>query len=200
MPRHVLSLPASLPPHVLGSYLSGALLAGLALVLAGCASSAPTAAHVEPMKAAEAQQVEQAIRQEVRTWEGTPYVLGGQSRRGVDCSALVQAVYRSAFGLELPRTTEDQVREGRRVRKGRLQAGDLVFFRPSAKTRHVGIYLSDGAFAHASTSQGVTVSQLGSAYWRTRYWTARRVLRATLPPAPPDPVPTRRASTAPPSW
>lgn len=111
------------------------------------------------------------------TWESTPYRLGGSDRRGIDCSAYVKEVYDSAFGIDLPRTTLQQVGVGDPIKKHELQAGDLVFFLPSGKrTRHVGIYLSEGRFTHASTSQGVTTSYLDEAYWQRAYWTARRVV------------------------
>ena len=159
----------------------------LLLIATGCASSGPGGALV-PTDASEAE-VERRLRAETERWHGTPHVWGGASRRGVDCSGLVQAFYSDLFGLNVPRTTEQQVRKGRRVRRSELQAGDLVFFRPSAKTRHVGLYLSGGAFAHASSSSGVTISQLDRRYWDRRYWTARRLLdlgtprRSVLPAA-----------------
>jgi hypothetical protein len=84
-------------------------------------------------------------------------------------------LYRDLFARYLPRTTSEQVTEGEAVSPDELQAGDLVFFQPS-KSQHVGIYLSDGEFAHASSSQGVTVSEINDPYWRRTYWTARRVL------------------------
>lgn len=93
----------------------------------------------------------------------------------MDCSAFVQRVFADAFDIRLPRTTESQVTHGRRISRGDLQPGDLVFFRP-AKTRHVGIYLNDGEFAHASSSEGVTISNLDLDYWRDAYWMSRRIL------------------------
>ena len=187
------------------SFPSALRLAALALLLVatGCAASGPNGTLV-PMGASKAE-TERRLRAETERWRGTPHVWGGASRRGVDCSGLVQAFYSDLFGLEMPRTTEQQVREGRRVRRSDLQAGDLVFFRPSAKTRHVGLYLSGGAFAHASSSSGVTISQLDRRYWDRRYWTARRLLDleaprrrpaedvlAKKPPAAQAPRPERR--------
>jgi hypothetical protein len=82
------------------------------------------------------------------------------------------------------------------VRRNDLQPGDLVFFRPSRKNRHVGVYLSDGEFVHASSSSGVTISQLDAAYWRRTWWQARRVLpeseQADTLPAVPQPPSTDR--------
>ena len=111
-----------------------------------------------------------------RHWRGTPYLFGGNSQKGVDCSAFIQNTYLVQFHLKLPRTTKDQVRVGRSVSKSQLRAGDLVFFKTGRHTRHVGIYLENGSFMHASTSQGITISSLKEKYWRNHYWRARRVL------------------------
>jgi probable lipoprotein NlpC len=105
--------------------------------------------------------------------------MGGTSRRGVDCSGFVQQVYRVVFHQAIPRTTALQVRSGRPVGRSRLVTGDLVFFKPPDKVRHVGIYLGDGQFAHASTSRGVIISSLSEPYWRHCYWTARRYLASS---------------------
>ncbi len=120
--------------------------------------------------------IEQRLRAEEQAWHGTPYRYGGVSRDGIDCSGFVMTVYQDLFGMPLPRTTTGQVEAGEAVSADALQAGDLVFFRTSRKTRHVGIYLGDGEFAHASTSQGVTTSRLDNTYWRRTYWTSRRIL------------------------
>lgn len=107
----------------------------------------------------------QLLIDEITKWIGTPYRYGGNDRSGIDCSAFVRSVYRDAFAVELPRTTEQQVQEGREVPASDLRMGDLVFFRPQGKDRHVGIFLDGGEFAHASTSQGVTISRLDEKYW-----------------------------------
>ena len=161
------------------------LLAGLLILavglfgLTGCASSrgaAGTSAPPASRRAPGASPVEERLRAEIRTWEGTPHRMGGLSRRGIDCSGFIHVLYDKLFDLQLPRTTTQQVRAGARVPVGVLQTGDLVFFRPSGKTRHVGIYLSGGTFAHVSSSRGVMLSRLDERYWRRAYWTARRVL------------------------
>lgn len=156
------------------------LLEPLALILmiiaaAGCgASGVPL--QTEPAAATHApSEIESRIRSEYIRWQGTPHVIGGQSAHGMDCSAYVQRVFGDAFDLDLPRTTEAQVKEGQRIARRNLQPGDLVFFLPS-KTRHVGIYLGNGEFTHASSSSGVTTSELNQPYWRDSYWTSRRVL------------------------
>ncbi len=120
--------------------------------------------------------VEQKLRSEVKKWEGTPHLMGGMTHRGIDCSGFVNRLYRDVFGRQLPRSTELLVKSGRSVGKKQLRAGDLVFFQSSYKKGHVGIYLSRAEFAHASSSNGVTISSLQNQYWRQSYWTARRYL------------------------
>ena len=140
----------------------------------GCATSRP-ALDAEPVAD------EGALRSEVDQWLGTPHQLGGLTQRGIDCSGLVLQVYRSLYGIELPRVTHEQIRAGRAVRQRDLLPGDLVFFLLPGKTRHVGIYLSRGEFAHASSSRGVMISHLDEPYWRRGYQTARRVLGHARP-------------------
>ena len=95
----------------------------------------------------QAKTVEKRILQEVRSWYGTRHKMGGNSSRGVDCSGFVQRIYRDAFKVDLPRTTREQLKCGTAVRRGELQPGDLVFFKPPGYPRHVGIYLSHSNFA-----------------------------------------------------
>ncbi|MCX7969967.1 MAG: NlpC/P60 family protein [Negativicutes bacterium] len=108
---------------------------------------------------------------------GTRYVFGGSTPKGFDCSGFVQYVY-SQNGIKLPRTADVQYAQaGRKVNKRDLKPGDLVFFETYEKgASHVGIYMGDGKFIHASSSKGVTVSRLGDDYYKTRYVGARRVL------------------------
>jgi len=120
--------------------------------------------------------VRRALLAQHERWMGTPYRLGGTSTRGVDCSALVQNVFEETFRLSLPRTTGEQVREGSPIARDELAPGDLVFFRPPGAYRHVGIYVGEGRFLHASSSRGVMISTLDNSYWRRYYWQARRAL------------------------
>ncbi len=112
---------------------------------------------------------------EFRKWEGTPYRLGGSSRRGVDCSSFVQMVMKDAYGLSIPRTTREQMEFGRRVPAGSARLGDLVFFQTGRTTYHVGILMRDDFFMHASTSRGVTIDRLREPYWQERMIQVRRV-------------------------
>lgn len=150
----------------------------LAAALAGgCATSgdAPVSAKSYAGERIEAAAIERALYDQFAKWRGTRYRLGGQGRNGIDCSGLTQVVYRDLFGEHLPRTTDDQEKLGRPVGRDTLAPGDLVFFKTGVLQRHVGIYVEDGMFLHASRSNGVRLSSLESGYWRKRYWKARRL-------------------------
>lgn len=108
-------------------------------------------------------------------WRGTPYVDGGMSPAGIDCSGFTVLAYRELFDLPLPRTAGEQAGSGREVQRAALQPGDLVFFHTGLWQKHVGIYLADDQFIHASLSRGVTISSLDDAYWQEKYWQARRM-------------------------
>lgn len=118
----------------------------------------------------------QLLRKHLERWRGTPYRFGGSSPRGVDCSGFVQLTYQRLFHRDLPRTVDDQVRFGQKVALNSAQPGDLVFFKTGIWQRHVGIYMGNGQFMHASESQGVTVSSLSDNYWQENYWQMKRML------------------------
>lgn len=120
--------------------------------------------------------VVKALYRQLSEWEGVRYRYGGLDKSGVDCSGFVQVTLKQRFGLETPRSTKGLSGYGVAVSRGRLRAGDLVFFRTGRSKRHVGIYVEDDRFLHASTSRGVTLSDMESRYWKRRYWQARRVL------------------------
>jgi len=107
---------------------------------------------------------------------GVPYVFGGTSPYGFDCSGYVQYVFANA-GIYLPRTADAQYEVGTPVSTSELIAGDLVFFSTyDYGASHVGIYLGDGNFINASSSRGVAVDSLYSSYWGSCYIGARRIL------------------------
>ncbi len=108
-------------------------------------------------------------------YKGTPYRLGGTSKRGVDCSGFTQLTFKNKFNIHLERTTREQIKMGHKISKSSLESGDLVFFKTSWRSLHVGMYLENNKFLHASTSQGVTISSLNESYWRKKYIQSRRI-------------------------
>ncbi|BAE74227.1 putative lipoprotein [Sodalis glossinidius str. 'morsitans'] len=120
--------------------------------------------------------IKSKIMDQYADWKGVRYRLGGSTKRGIDCSGFVQMTFREQFGLDLPRSTLDQREIGSRIQRTKLRPGDLVLFSASSTGRHVGIYLGNDQFVHASTSSGVMISNLNKSYWKSRYREARRVL------------------------
>ncbi|WP_407947304.1 C40 family peptidase [Pectinatus sottacetonis] len=107
---------------------------------------------------------------------GVPYVFGGTTPNGFDCSGFTRYVFANA-GISLPRTADAQYEMGSPVSYDDLIAGDLVFFSTYAYgASHVGIYMGEGKFIDASTSRGVTIDRLGSGYWSAHYIGARRII------------------------
>ena len=109
-------------------------------------------------------------------YKGVPYVFGGTTPRGFDCSGYVQFVF-AKHGIRLTRTADTQAKEGKFVSKKNLKPGDLVFFttyEPGAS--HVGIYAGNQKFWNATSSRGIMLSDLNDSYWGPRYYTGRRIL------------------------
>lgn len=127
-----------------------------------------TASHVD---------VAQKLESQYQLYKGIKYKYGGTDKRGFDCSGFTQKVYSNAFGIQLPRTTEAMAQIGQNISKKKLEPGDLVFFRPSRKYNHVGIFIGDGTFMHSSTSKGVVKSKMDNAYWEKKYKHAKRILK-----------------------
>lgn len=123
--------------------------------------------------------IKSKILEQYAGWKGVRYRLGGSSKRGIDCSAFVQTTFREQFGMDLPRSTSQQQDLGKKVQRTKLRPGDLVLFRAGSTGRHVGIYLGNDKFVHASTSAGVTISNLNDYYWNKRYRDGRRVLSSS---------------------
>lgn len=115
------------------------------------------------------------LMEQFRRWEGVRYQWGGTGADGIDCSALTQKVYSVVLKRRLPRTTGEQIKLGKPVSASQLQPGDLIFFRPKKSVRHVGIYMGNRQFMHASGSLGVTLSSLETPYWTSHFETARRI-------------------------
>ncbi len=118
-----------------------------------------------------------------RSYTGTPYKWGGTTRSGMDCSGLLLNSF-NAIDYKIPRTSAEQSKTGKKVSKGNLKKGDLVFFATGKKKRkitHVGLVTEVKGknyvkFIHASSSVGVTESNLASDYYKKRFRYARRIL------------------------
>lgn len=158
------------------------LLVTLCLLLAtlsGCSSTPnkPPASFklAKPVNLSNSNKVKGLILSQYRLWKGTPYEYGGTDMNGVDCSAFVQNTYRTKLGYKLPRTTRTQIKLGRRVSKSKLKIGDIVFFKTGRNSLHNGIYIGNSKFIHASSSKGVTISNLENRYWHKTYYTSKRI-------------------------
>ena len=117
------------------------------------------------------------LLQKIDEWWGTPYVLGGNSKNGVDCSYFTLDVMRDIYKVNLNRTAAEQYEQSVKIEWNNLKEGDLVFFKTDGRRRisHVGIYLANNKFAHASTSQGVTIGDLTDPYWQKRLYSLGRI-------------------------
>lgn len=113
----------------------------------------------------------------IQDWYGTPYRMGGTTKKAIDCSAFTRQLFSDVYGSALDRTAALQFMMTKRIfDKDELKEGDLIFF--SIKTKrisHVGVYLGEGKFVHASSSRGVIISDLDQAYWSRYYAGAGRL-------------------------
>ena len=119
------------------------------------------------------------LYQFIENWWGTPYRMGGSTKRGVDCSSFTQTLMSTIYNLSVPRTAESQKSYCIPIDFNDLKEGDMVFFNTSRRANaitHVGIYLHDDQFVHASSSSGVMISSLLEAYWIKRFKGAGRVV------------------------
>src|ERR1700743_2336721 len=112
----------------------------------------------------------------VYDWVGTPYHFGGDSRKGIDCSAFTKELYSNVFNLTIKRNSRDIFSMVSPVRRDELQEGDLVFFKIHSRSiSHVGIYLGNNRFAHAS-SRGVAINSLDDGYYSRYFYKGGRLL------------------------
>ena len=167
---------------VFASIFLSTILVGCARPSADDAYAAPhyqsqaNTATVESVEVSDEELFYSLLMNEYSHWEGTRYRFGGTTERGLDCSSLVQHIYKNSFKMKLPRTTTWQVKKGVFIARNALKVADLVFFKTGINSRHVGIYVGDNQFLHVSESKGVKISSLDNVYWKRKYWQARRIL------------------------
>jgi cell wall-associated NlpC family hydrolase len=114
----------------------------------------------------------------IDNWYGTRYRYGGNDKSGVDCSGFSKEFINNLYTTLIPRTSSEQYKQSKRVSKSNLQQGDLVFFYTRGRRNgvsHVGVYLCNNKFVHASTSNGVTINDLDDEYYARNYAGAGRV-------------------------
>ena len=109
-------------------------------------------------------------------WYSTPYQYGGKSKKGIDCSGFIILLYQQVYKKNLSGTSESIYQQCNTVSKSKLKEGDLVFFKiDSKKVTHIGIYLQNNKFVHASTKKGVMISDLKEAYFKKYYYRSGRL-------------------------
>lgn len=123
------------------------------------------------------EKIDDVLISNAKTHLGSPYLFGGTSHKGFDCSGFSQIVFKET-GIDIPRTAGEQYKIGTAVKKEDLKKGDLIFFETISKgPSHLGIYIGDNKFIHAASSNGVSISNLNDPYyWGPRYYGAKRVL------------------------
>jgi cell wall-associated NlpC family hydrolase len=124
---------------------------------------------------------QEKLRAELDTWKGTPYLLNGKTRTGIGNSGFVSAVFRGAFGLDIPSEYAELMHTGKLVAREKIEAGDLVFFEGQGfnpfRSRTVGIYVGSDQVALATRELGITVVHLSDGKWSTMYKSAHHVPR-----------------------
>lgn len=115
---------------------------------------------------------------------GVPYVWGGTSPSGFDCSGFTQYIYKNAAGISIPRTTDQQYKIGTAVAKSDLQPGDLIFYENTYKKgiSHVGVYAGNNMVLNATSSDGIDLVSMNNPYWGPRYAGAKRVIQEEMAP------------------
>ncbi|MBL7999743.1 MAG: C40 family peptidase, partial [Candidatus Kapabacteria bacterium] len=131
----------------------------------------------EPLSRQSLSPRQRAVLQAADQWLGTPYCLGGTTQSCIDCSAFVRNVFQEA-GIQLPRTSQQQSKQGITIPRNQMQPGDVVFFDNDGdgSANHAGIYVADGEMIHASTSNGVVYQKIGAGYFGVKFLVCKRFL------------------------
>ena len=143
------------------------------------------------------------LEKEARRWLGTPYRYGGESLQGTDCSGMMMKVFEKVCGVKLPRNSAEQQQYCEPVSLRTVERGDLLFFCTSSKkgrVSHVGLYIGEGDFIHASSSKGVIISNMKQDYYRRHFHSAGRVpgLSTTMKKNTPPPIFIKQDPATPP--
>lgn len=118
------------------------------------------------------------MKREIQKFYGAPYLWGGDTPRGTDCSGMIKTIYKNAVDINLPHNADEISKLGVSVSKRRLMFGDLVFFSNlwSGRATHMGMYIDRGYFLHASSSRGVVLSKLNDKPYNRQFVGAKRIL------------------------
>ncbi len=144
-------------------------------VLAGLSLTSCRTAKLKPVKNkpavdAHSENKEREFLEFINSWIGTPYLYGGCSQKGSDCSGLVYSTYKELYKMDIPRSTSEIFKRAKAIDEREVKAGDLVFFDiKSGSVSHVGMYISDRKFIHSSTKKGVIISSLDEDYYREHF-------------------------------
>ncbi|MFL9484144.1 C40 family peptidase [Chitinophagaceae bacterium LWZ2-11] len=115
------------------------------------------------------------LLEKIEEWWGTRYCMGGSTKSCIDCSAFSSTLLKDVYGITVRRTAEEQYKDCDKIETDELKEGDLVFFHTKGKAiSHVGVYVANNKFVHASTSGGVTITDLDDKYWHSKYKGAGR--------------------------
>ncbi|MCK4979923.1 MAG: C40 family peptidase [Candidatus Delongbacteria bacterium] len=155
------------------------LLIIISLIMVSCTSVSAHKYKKKSGKISEQKvQENQIIEKFIDRHYGAKYVMGASGPNSFDCSGFIMTLYKEMYKVNLPRTAMKQYYYGRHISKNELSYGDLVFFNTNGRgISHVGIYLKDGKFGHASTSRGVMISKLSDYYFKNKFVAARRIIK-----------------------
>lgn len=113
-------------------------------------------------------------------WYGVPYKYGGKDKSGVDCSSLTSMLLRQVFAVNVSGSAQGLYDQCRQIEVSDLKQGDLVFFKiESKKVSHVGVYITNNRFVHATTKKGVMINDLGEAYYKKYFFAAGKIRSST---------------------
>ena len=153
--------------NVPSNYLSG---------LEGVEYASPLSFHYALLLDVEVEKIKNdKLFEYITQWWAVPYRIGGTGMNGIDCSGFVKGIVQNTYKIQLPRTSREQADYSTSISKDELTEGDLVFFNTRGGISHVGMYLNNNKFVHASTSNGVIISDLNETYWRKRFVKAGRI-------------------------